>query len=311
MKSLIGAGLILLGVLTAGTEAATAGLIDTYPPAVTVPTVTVPTVTVPTVTAPAATPVVTPVVTPAPQPNVPSTRAACDLPGLTSVEESNGTTIVLPTNYDKRKQYPAIVILPYTDSNACRFFNWVFRDRYTQNSTPYIAILPAAIASRADYATGELFDETVGRFESTINDDIKTLTPKYNIDRKRISLAGFSFGADLGWALTVRNPGVYNGALIIDSFCNYRDTSKMNALAQGNTRFFLIAGEKDDAELDHPMKSVENLLDEYRIANVYETFAEASHSEIINEIPIAMYQQALNYILAEGDSVPVTPRNRR
>jgi predicted esterase len=296
MKNLIGAGLILLGVLTAGTEAATAGLIDTYPPAVTVPVVTVPVVT-PVVTPPGSQPNVTPA--------VPPTRAACDLSGLTHFEESNGTTVVLPPSYNKSKKYPAIVILPYTDSNACRFFNWVFRDRYAQNSTPYIAILPAAIASRADYATGELFDETVGRFETTINDDIKTLTPKYNLDRKRISLAGFSFGADLGWALTVRNPGVYNGALIIDSFCNYRDTSKMNALAQGNTRFFLIAGEKDDAELNHPMKSVENLLDEYRIANVYETFAEASHSEIINEIPIAMYQQALDYILTEGEtSVP-------
>jgi predicted esterase len=303
MKNLIGAGLIVLGVLTAGTEAATAGLIDTYPPAVTVPVVTVP--------------VVTPVVTPAPsssQPNVtpiPTTRAACDLTGLTHFEESNGTTVVLPPSYDKSKKYPAIVILPYTDSNACRFFNWVFRDRYAQNSTPYIAILPAGVASRADYATGKLFDETVGRFETTINDDIKTLTPKYNLDRKRISLAGFSFGADLGWALTVRNPGVYNGALIIDSFCNYRNTANMNALAQGKTRFFLIVGEKDDAELNHPMKDVENLLDEYRIANVYETFAEASHSEIINEIPIAMYQQALDYILTEGEiAVPVVPRGR-
>jgi predicted esterase len=296
MKKLIGAGLILLGVLTAGTEAAMAGLIDTYPPSVVVPVIT------PVITPPVSQPNISPADRP--------TREACDLTGLTSVEENDGTTVVLPPNYDKRKQYPAIVILPYTDSNACRFFNWVFRDRYAQNPTPYIAILPAAIASRADYATGELFDATVGRFEATINDDIKTLTPKYNIDSKRISLAGFSFGADLGWALTVRNPGLYNGALIIDSFCNYRNTENMNALAQGNTRFFLIAGQKDDAELNHPMKDVESLLDEYRIANVYETFAEASHSEIINEIPIATYQQALDYILAEGEAVAPVRRGR-
>jgi predicted esterase len=310
MKKLIGAGLVLLSVLTAGTEAATAGLIDIYPPSVTVPSVTVPSVTVPSVTVPVITPAVTP---PISQPNVtpaPTRRAACDLTGLTHFEENDGTTVVLPPNYDKRKQYPAIVILPYTDSNACRFFNWVFRDRYAQNPTPYIAILPAAIASRADYATGELFEATVGRFEATINDDIETLTPKYNIDSKRISLAGFSFGADLGWALTVRNPGLYNGALIIDSFCNYRDPENMNALAQGNTRFFLIAGQKDDAELNHPMKDVENLLDEFKIANVYETFAEASHSEIIEEIPIATYQQALDYILTEGEAGGRRGRNR-
>jgi predicted esterase len=301
MKKTIGSGLILFSLMAGMTIAmkpAIAESINTYPPAVT-PTVT------PAVT-PAATPIPTPAVTsttiPAPNSDLPArnhtARATCDLAGLTHAEERDGTTVILPASYSKDKKYPALVVLPYTDSAACRFFNWVFRDRYAQNPTPYIVILPAAIASRADYSTGEAFDATVGRFETTLNADIKTLVPKYNIDVQRISLAGFSFGADLGWALAVRNPGVYHGAFLIDSYCNYRNDRNMTPLAQGNTRFFLVAGRKEAGESNHPMNAIKTLLDQYKISNVYEALPSASHSEIVGEIPGATYQTALDYILA-------------
>jgi predicted esterase len=228
----------------------------------------------------------------------PSTPA-CDLTGFTHAQESDGTIVVLPASYSKQKQYPAIVLLPYTDSTACRFFNRVFRDLYSKSEIPYIVILPSGTASRADYSTGELFEATVGRFETALQDDLKTLPSKYSIDGDRISVAGFSFGADLGWALSLRNPSLFNGAFLIDSLCSYRADDNMSRLARGDARFFLVAGRKEAGESDHPMNDVKRLLDQYRIPNVYESFSEASHSEIIQDIPTDTYQKALGYILAE------------
>jgi predicted esterase len=235
-----------------------------------------------------------------PQAASPSPSApACDLTGFTHAQESDGTIVVLPASYSKQKQYPAIVLLPYTDSTACRFFNRVFRDLYAKSETPYIVILPSGTASRADYSTGELFEATVGRFETVLQNDLKTLPSKYSIDGDRISVAGFSFGADLGWALSLRNPNLFNGAFLIDSLCTYRADNNMNQLARGDARFFLVAGRKETGESNHPMNDVKRLLDQYRIPNVYESFSEASHSEIINAISSDTYQKALGYILTE------------
>jgi predicted esterase len=229
---------------------------------------------------------------------IPTSQTDCDLTGLTHVAERSGTIAILPKSYNPQKQYPTLVVLPYTDSNSCRFFDRVFRDSYAQSKTPYIVILPAGVASRADYSDGETFEQTIGRFEATIKTDLASLKSKYGIDGDRVSVAGFSFGADLGWALSVRNPGMFNGAFLIDSLCSYRADDNMRRLARGNERFFLIAGQKEDGESEHPMADVKRLLDRNRIPNVYEAFDDASHSEIIREISPETYQTALDYIMA-------------
>ncbi|MCU0570484.1 MAG: alpha/beta hydrolase-fold protein [Oculatellaceae cyanobacterium Prado106] len=226
-----------------------------------------------------------------------SSAAACDVSGFTKATTRDGTTVVLPPGYDQRKTYPALVLLPYTNSTSCRFFNWAFREVYQQSQTPYILILPSGSASRADYSSEGGFEATIERFETSINRNLKTLIPQYKIDPERVSLAGFSFGADLGWALSLRNPTTYHGVLLIDSLCSYRDSRKMRQLAQGDTRYFLIMGQKEANEDYHPMDEVKGLLDQYQIANMSTQFSEASHSEVIETIPMGTYQEAVEFIL--------------
>jgi predicted esterase len=285
MKKLLGL-VMLLGLGLAEMPIASASLITEMPPQI-IP-----------IQVPQAVPQIVPQAVSQPDPR-PMPQADCDLTGFNYVTERSGTIAILPKSYNPQKQYPTLVVLPYTDSNACEFFDRVFRASYAQSKTPYIAILPAGVASRADYSTGERFEETIGRFETTIRTDLAALKSKYRIDGDRVSLAGFSFGADLGWALSVRNPGLFNGAFLIDSLCSYRADDNMGRLARGNQKFFLVAGEMAAGESEHPMADVKRLLDRNRISNVYEAFDDASHSEIIRAISPETYQEAFDYIMAE------------
>jgi predicted esterase len=224
---------------------------------------------------------------------------SCDLPGFTQMTEENGTTVVLPASYDKQQQYPAIVLLPYTDGTACEFFEWIFQDLYDKNpDQTYVMILPARRSSRADYSSGEVFEATIEEYEALVRQDLDALIPKYNLDATRISLAGFSFGADLGWALSLRNPDTFHGALLIDSLCTYRLDRNLDQLAQNDTRFFLIMGRKEDYEETHPMNAVKELLERHQVATASEEFPNASHSMIMEEIPTATLIDAIDYVLS-------------
>jgi V8-like Glu-specific endopeptidase/pimeloyl-ACP methyl ester carboxylesterase len=215
------------------------------------------------------------------------------------ITESNGTTVILPASYNKQKSYPAVVLLPFTGGTGLRFFDWAFAKSYSDRQTnPFIVIIPSGTGKSSDYETGEAFSATIQRYEKQVKSDLKTLTRKYNIDAKRVSIGGYSLGADLGWALSLRNPDLFRGAILIDSICGYRLDSSMNQLAKRDFRAFMIVGRKLAGESNHPMNSIRALLNKYQVSNLYKEFPKSEHETILNDISPEMLMQSVDYSLA-------------
>jgi predicted esterase len=218
---------------------------------------------------------------------------------VTRILESNGTTVILPASYDQQKTYPAVVLLPYTGGTGLEFFEWAFQKPYRDRETnPFIVIIPPGKGSRSDYTPGSAFAATIQRYDTQVKSDLKTLIPKYKIDASRVSIGGYSLGADLAWALSLRNPQLFRGAILIDSFCSDRRPSSMNQFAKRNFRVFMIVGQKEAGEQNHPMAGVKNLLNQYKIANQYKDFPSSDHNKILNDIPSEMFMQSVDYSLA-------------
>ncbi len=216
----------------------------------------------------------------------------------TRVLESNGTTVILPTSYDQQKSYPALVLLPFTGGTGVRFFDWAFEKPYRdRRANPFIVIIPAGEGKSTDYSTGDAFSATIQRYEKQVKSDLKTLGPKYNIDASRISIGGYSLGADLGWALSLRNPDLFRGAILIDSICSYRDPSSMIQLANRDFRTFMIVGSKEAGEKNHPMNDIRKLLNKYKISNLYKEFPKSEHNTILNDISPEILMQSVDYSL--------------
>jgi predicted esterase len=215
------------------------------------------------------------------------------------ITESNGATVILPASYDKQKTYPAVVLLPFTGGTGLRFFDWAFAKPYRDRQTnSFIVIIPAGKGSVSDYTPGSEFEKTIQRYDNQVKSDLKTLIPKYKIDASRVSIGGYSLGADLAWALSLRNPKLFRGAILIDSICSDRRPSSMNQLAKRNFRVFMIVGQKKAGEQNHPMAGVKSLLDQYKISNQYKDFPRSDHNTILNGIPSEMFMQSVDYSLA-------------
>jgi predicted esterase len=218
---------------------------------------------------------------------------------MTRIVESNGTTVILPASYDKQKSYPAVVLLPFTGGTGLRFFEWAYEKPYQDRQTnPFIVILPTGKGSVSDYTPGSAFERTIQRYDNQVKSDLKALIPKYKIDASRVSIGGYSLGADLGWALSLRNPELFRGAILIDSICSDRRSSSMNQLAKRNFRVFMIVGQKEAGEQNHPMHEIRKLLAQYKISNEYKDFSKSDHNTILNDISPAMFMQAVDYSLA-------------
>jgi pimeloyl-ACP methyl ester carboxylesterase len=215
------------------------------------------------------------------------------------ITEGNGTTVILPASYDKQKSYPAVVLLPFTGGTGLRLFDWAFAKPYSDRQTnPFIVVIPSGTGKSSDYDTGEAFSATIQRYEKQVKSDLKTLIPKYNIDAKRVSIGGYSLGADLGWALSLRNPDLFRGAILIDSICGYRLDSSMNQLAERDFRAFMIIGKKEAGESNHPMNGIRILLNQYQVPNLYKEFPKSEHETILNDISPEMFMQSVDYSLA-------------
>ncbi|MEL6939783.1 MAG: hypothetical protein AAFO84_11385, partial [Cyanobacteria bacterium J06598_1] len=62
---------------------------------------------------------------------------------MTELTEPDGTTVILPPSYQHGQQYPALVLMPYTDRTALHMFNWGIYDAYHRSSdSDFIVIMP-------------------------------------------------------------------------------------------------------------------------------------------------------------------------
>jgi pimeloyl-ACP methyl ester carboxylesterase len=212
--------------------------------------------------------------------------------------QGNGTVVILPVNYDKTQTYPALILMPPTNRTASEFFNWAMSEAYrTRTGQPFIVILPPERGGRGDYSSGGAFESAIAYYEKSVRDNLTALIPKYNIDKSHIAIGGFSLGADLSWAISLRNPDLFKSAILIDSLCTYRLPQNVPQLASKKFRFVLIAGRKEGGEAIHPLGNVKAILDRNQIANIYKSFPSASHARIIELIPDAMWMESVDFAL--------------
>ncbi len=111
-----------------------------------------------------------------------------------------------PSALQGGKRYPLIIFLPYTGGTASDFY------RRHEGFLPFeetFIMLPKGRPSSADYLPN--FRNFVKWYEERILADLTLALEKYPIDPERVVLAGFSLGGDLGRALSLRKPDVFQG----------------------------------------------------------------------------------------------------
>ena len=212
--------------------------------------------------------------------------------------ESNGTVVILPGSYNPENTYPALVLLPWTGGRSVAIFDGYLAAHYEARTTnPFIVILPNVSSSSAAYSRSGAWNATIGRYENLVRNDLNNLTAKYSIDESRIALAGPSLGGDLSWALSLRNPDLFRGAIVIGSQSGYRDAARMSQLAANDSRFFMIIGQQDIRRRVSGMRNAVQQLANYGVDHRFEVVPNTNHRNIINRYAPGAFTQSIDYVL--------------
>ena len=110
-------------------------------------------------------------------------------------------------------------------------------------------------------------------------------------------IGGFSLGGDLSWTLSLRNPGLFSGAIVMGSMSNYRDAQSARLLASSDFRYFMVMGGYDGNR--SAMYSALDTLDTHDIDYHYEEVANAGHGDLPEQMPSNLFLSAMDYVLAE------------
>lgn len=224
-------------------------------------------------------------------------------------------TLVLPRAADRSRPLPVVVFLPATFGTARMLLqeyvgsdalpgDEVARadafDRWAAEALPqaaggpgFAAVLVAGTGSPYDYASGPNWSATIQRYERQVFADLRRFAAAHPLDTTRVVLAGFSLGGDLAWALALRNPDRFAGAVVMGSRASYRSRgADHQALAAGRRRFVLSLGADEDPARVAGAQAAARLLAqlgvEHRLLE-----AGAGHAAA----PAAAFAEALRFVL--------------
>ena len=220
---------------------------------------------------------------------------------LTELTEPDGTTVILPPGYDASRSYPALVLMPYTDRTALHMFNWGIYDAYqhsggNSSENAFVIIMPPGQGSSANWS-GAGWESLVNEYEAYVQQTLDPIAAKYNVDPNQMVIGGFSLGGDLSWTLSLRNPGLFSGAIVMGSMSNYRDAQSARLLASSDFRYFMVMGGYDGNR--SAMYSALDTLDTHDIDYHYEEVANAGHGDLPEQMPSNLFLSAMDYVLAE------------
>lgn len=225
------------------------------------------------------------------------------------------STLLLPPGYDAAHRYPVVVLLPFTSGGAGRLLtDWAAqtsrRSRARESSEGALAalldyfypdgagresfamLLTGGSGREADYATEDAWSATIVRIEDELLADLDALAARYALDTTRVVLAGYSMGGDLAWALALRNPTRFSGAIVMGSGASYRTAaSRMATLAARGARFFFTVGDHDDRA--EGSRAAMRLLERHRIASHFRELVELGHEPA----RLDDFEQALKFVL--------------
>lgn len=109
----------------------------------------------------------------------------------------------------------------------------------------FILLLPAGRPTADQYLPD--FLTFVAWYEERLLDDLAYLLDNYSADPERVYLGGYSLGGDLSWALSIRNPSLFAGAVIAGTRASHPATEE--SLATLRARAFkgaFLIGDRED-----------------------------------------------------------------
>jgi pimeloyl-ACP methyl ester carboxylesterase len=182
--------------------------------------------------------------------------------------------VVLPVGYNRTSEYPVFVVLPPTGLEAAQVAQYLGLD--PQRQEDFILILPAGRPARSEYLPD--FPTFVEWYEERVLAELGSVLENYSADPERVYLGGYSLGGDLSWALSVRNPELFAGAVIAGSRTSYPvEAATLETLREHDFRAsFLIGDRESPARYDGINRSrtafantgIEHRYREYRGAHV-------------------------------------------
>ena len=217
---------------------------------------------------------------------------------ITEITEADGTTVILPPGYDARQTYPALVLMPYTNRTALHMFNWGMYDAYRQAEESFVVIMPPGQGSSANWS-GWGWEALVDEYEGYVQQDLMPVVEKYAVDTEQLVIGGFSLGGDLSWALSLRNPNLFSGAIVMGSMSNYRDAQNAATLAANEFRYFMVMGGYDGNR--GSMYNALDTLDNHDIDYHYEEVGNAGHGDLPEQMQQDLFLSAMDYIVSASE----------
>jgi predicted esterase len=238
---------------------------------------------------------------------------------------STSSTVILPPGYDPSKSYPVVFFLPASGATSAALLEnylWdvdggaalsqpreaqlaaLVESLFPTGAHPgrdFVLVLTAGQGSSKDYSTSDAWNKTLDRYEKAISSDLSSIGKARKIDPSRTVLVGFSLGADIAWALALRNPSKLHGAIVMSSRASYRVPSSANpGLVKAKLRFYLTIGGAEDATRLAGARAAVQFLKGIGVSNIFCELPGADHGSA----PPEVLAEALDYLLAIPGSAP-------
>lgn len=178
-------------------------------------------------------------------------------------------SLIKPEHYQKEKEYPLLVILPYTTGSAESFYQLIKKELPKDR---FLILLPKGTIQRSDYLPD--FIKYVGWYEKRLLKDIASAKKQYNIDQNKIILCGYSLGGDLSWAFAMRNPELFKGFVAAGTRCSYPFKKKTGQLLKKrNFHAAFIVGKNELAVRYQGINYAKKLLRDSGVKYSYKEFS--------------------------------------
>ncbi|MGH8530214.1 MAG: alpha/beta hydrolase-fold protein [Nevskiales bacterium] len=226
------------------------------------------------------------------------------------VRELEDVRVVVPVKLEKGRRYPAMVFLPYTGGTPTSAFSNYLARAYSRSrlAENLILILPDSDETDdGDYDDHEDWAETVEDWDIIVEAALAQTLARYPVDEKRIFVGGYSMGGDLSWALALRRPQRYAGALVMGSRCSWRAPASMKALAKLQRRFTFLMGSKESPSRVQGMEKAVRLLERKGIPTRYRRYPAGHRPPPGSGMVVVMEELLLPQWLPLAPAVPVKP----
>lgn len=166
------------------------------------------------------------------------------------------------------RRYPLLIVLPWTGGTSEQM--WRHLEGLVPLGAYYVMLTPGA-PERSDYLPR--FYDYVSWLDERVGTDLEQATQQHAIDPEHTYLAGFSVGGDAGWALLLRHPERYRGALVLGARSSARPRrGARQALRERDLRIAFAIGDSDDAARIRGITRANDTARGFGVETRFETF---------------------------------------